>query len=269
MFHLSDPFLERHIVTSRGVLSRLRQLPGSDRGIGLAEVVVALMVFAIVATGMLYSIAAIQRMTRESASRETATNLAAAEIDKIQAVSDAFNVHSGSRVVPGPDGVNYTVETIAGWVSTNGSTGNCGSGGGNLQYKAVNVEVELGRHVPLDPGARGLRDGAGQPHQRPELRHDPDLGPRLRRNGPVGRDGPRDQGVRRRRRDITDPIDATDADGCTYVLKVSPGKYKIEVESRIASTSSRWVFRRTPSRSSPRVRPPLRRSRTRTPAPSR
>ena len=29
---------------------------------------------------------------------------------------------------------------------------------------------------------------------------------------------------------ITDTIDPTDADGCSYVLKVSPGKYKIEVE---------------------------------------
>ena len=52
-------------------------------GIGLVEVLVALMIFSIIAIGMGYSMLSISRLTGDSTARETATNLAAAEIDRI------------------------------------------------------------------------------------------------------------------------------------------------------------------------------------------
>ncbi|MCU1417010.1 MAG: prepilin-type N-terminal cleavage/methylation protein [Schumannella sp.] len=216
-------------MTSRRPVSRLRTLLQGEEGIGLVEVIVALMIFSIVSLGMAYSIASLTRMTKESTQREVAANLASAEIDRLQSMPDTFGVYS-QITHPVVDGVTYTVDTNVGWVSTSGSTGNCGSGGGNLQYKAVNVEVTWPGMYLLSP-----------------VRADSALGPRTRINDPsyatilvsvVGADGTGRSAVTVRvtpesgggGSPITDTIDPTDVDGCTYILKVAPGKYKIEVE---------------------------------------
>ena len=119
---------------------RLRDRLRADDGMGLVEVLVALMIFAIIAVGMAYSLLSIQRLTAESVSREIATNLAAAEIDWAQSQPDAFKVLSRTTTQT-VDGTTYTIRTSVGWVSTTGASGSCGTGGGNLQYKRVNVEV--------------------------------------------------------------------------------------------------------------------------------
>jgi type II secretory pathway pseudopilin PulG len=207
-------------------LRRLRRSARADEGIGLVEVLVALMIFSIIAIGMAYSMLSISRLTRESISRETATNLAAQEIDWAQSQSDAFKVFSRTTVAT-VDGVDYTIRTSVGWVSTTGSTGSCGTGGGNLQYKRVNVEVTW----------------PGQYLQSP-VRADSALAPESRINDPsfgtiliavTGEDGTGRSGVTVTATPvvdgatITETIDATDADGCSYVLKVVPGTYKVTV----------------------------------------
>jgi len=216
-------------VSTKRPVSKLQRLLVSEDGIGLVEVLIALMVFSIVALGMAYSLASLTRITKESTQREAAANLAAAEIDRIQSLTDAFGVFS-QTTYPVVDGVTYTVDSNIGWVSTSGSTGNCGSGGGNLQYKAVNVEVTWPGMYLASP-----------------VRADSALGPRTRINDPsystilvsvVGADGTGRSAVTVRVTPesggggsvITDTIDPTDVDGCSYILKVVPGKYKIEVE---------------------------------------
>lgn len=211
--------------TNRPV-SKLRRLLSAEDGIGMAEVIVALMIFSVIAVGMVYSMAALTRMNKESTQREVAANLAAAEIDRIQSFTDAFDV-TNQTTHPVVDGVTYTVKTWLAWVSTTGSTGNCGSGGGNLQYKSVNVEVSW-------PGM----------YLNSPVRADSALAPGTRINDPsyatilvsvLGADGTGRSAVTVTVSPtaggggaaITSTIDPTDADGCSYILKVTPGKYTI------------------------------------------
>ena len=80
---LSIPSPKGTIVTSRGAISRLRQQLQSDRGIGMAEVIVALMVFSIIAVGMAFSLMSISRLTGEATTREAAANRKDADRDSL------------------------------------------------------------------------------------------------------------------------------------------------------------------------------------------
>jgi hypothetical protein len=186
------------------------------------------MIFSIIALGTVYSLASITRLTAESVSRETATNLAASEIDRIHALPDAFNVHSSTTTTLPIDGVTYTITSSIGWVSTTGSTGSCGTGGGNLQYKRINVTVTW-TGMYLDR----------------EVRADSVLAPDARINHPsygtilvavTGEDGTGRQAVTVTvtpisggATAITETIDPTDVDGCSYILNVVPGVYRVQV----------------------------------------
>jgi prepilin-type N-terminal cleavage/methylation domain-containing protein len=223
-------------VSIRRLAARLTRLTREDSGMGLIEVIVALTIFAVIAVGMAYSMTAMQRLTDESTHRETASNLAAAEIDRIQSQPDAFDVYSNDLGHPGVgqtvlvDGINYNVLSKVEWVTTTGSTGSCGTGGGNLQYKRVNVTVSW----------------PGMYLQNP-VRADSALAPDARINNPSygtilvsvqGEDGKGRTGVTVRvtpvsgsgGQTITDTIDPTDSDGCSYILNVVPGVYRVEVE---------------------------------------
>lgn len=223
---LSIPSPKGTTVTSRGAISRLRQQLQSDRGIGMAEVIVALMVFSIIAVGMAFSLMSISRLTGEATTREAAANIAAAEIDRIQSQPDAFKVTSSSSTTT-IDGTQYTINTSVGWVTTTGSTGSCGTGGGNLQYKRVNVTVTW-------PGMYLSHPVRADSALAPDARiNDPSYGTIL--VAVTGEDGTGRSGATitvtpvTGGAAITTTIDPTDADGCSYILKVVPGTYKVKV----------------------------------------
>ncbi len=215
-------------MSTKRSIAQLRRLLRSDDGIGLVEVLVALMVFTIIAVGMGYSMLSISRLTAETTAREAATNLAAQEIDRVQARSDIFNVASEKTTSQSIDGIQYTINTSIGWVTTTGSTGSCGTGGGNLLYKRVNVEVSWTGMYLKNP-----------------VRADSILAPDARINDPrygtiliavTGEDGTGRAGatvtvtpVSGGATAITDTIAPTDADGCSYVLTVEPGIYKVQI----------------------------------------
>lgn len=204
------------------------RLTRDESGMGIVEILVALMIFSIVAIGMTYSMIAMTRLSGDSQARETAANLAAAEIDRVAAMPDAFNVHS--MVTPKQvvvDGITFNVDLNVGWVSANGSTGKCGIGGGNLQYKRVNVTVTWDGMYLQNP-----------------VRADSALAPSTRINDPtagtilvsvVNEAGEGQQGIAVSASrigagvGITDPIDPTDVDGCSYVLKAPPANYNLTI----------------------------------------
>lgn len=207
-----------------------RRLDHADDGLSIVEVIVAFMVFAVVAVGMLYSMASISRFTYDTEKRETAANLALAELDRVQAVADAFAVTNQPAQTVTVDGVDYTVDTSLSWVGTDGTTvGSCGTAGvgTNLQYKSVNVTVSWPNMLPTSVVRL---DSALAPGSRV---NDPSYGTILVNT--YGFDGtgrsdvtvtvtPKTGGAA-----ITETIKPTDADGCTYVLKVSPGTYTVKV----------------------------------------
>ena len=112
----------------------------TDEGFTLIEVMVALLVFAIVSTGILAGMTTIVQMTGDNRSRITAANLAAQELDTVRAVSDTYTVVSSpTRDIP-VGGRTYHLTRTVSWVSSAGMDVSCNSST-NLFYLRVNVRV--------------------------------------------------------------------------------------------------------------------------------
>jgi hypothetical protein len=213
------------VVLIRQLRARIAQ---DESGLGIVEILVSLMIFAIVTVGVTYSMISMTRLTGDAAARETATNLAAAEIDRVAAIPDAFNVYDAStpkQVVV--DGITYNIETKTGWVSANGSTGNCGIGaaGGQLQYKRVNVTITWdGMYLPNPVRA----DTALAPSTR---LNDPTAGTILVSVTQESGEGQAGIAVSATKTSggagLSDPFEPTDVDGCAYSLKAPPGTYNL------------------------------------------
>ncbi len=197
-----------------------------DTGLTMAEVIVALFVFTIFILGLGYSLLSMTRLVADDENRLVAASLASQELDRVRAIPDAFNVYS-STTTQTVNGITYTISRDAGWVSTNGSTASCGGGGGNLQYKAVDVQVTWpNQYVISNP-----------------VRSSAILAPATRINDPsygtiivsvLGADGTGRPGVGVTVTPVSGgggvavgSVPATDSQGCSYVLKVTPGTYTV------------------------------------------
>jgi type II secretory pathway pseudopilin PulG len=207
-------------------ISAIRARPASDdSGMGIIEVLVAFMIFAVIFIGVAASMVASTRLTADSRARVVASNIASAQIDKARASGDPFLLFdaSGTETI---DGVSYTWTRDTGWVPASGSSSTCGIGGGALQYKRVNLTVTWSGKI-----------GAASP-----VRVDTIVAPTGRINDPsfgtilvrvLAVDG---TGVAGMPVTITAtsggsavPASVTDADGCSYALKVAPGTYSVKV----------------------------------------
>ena len=125
----------------RALRNRLARLGQGERGLTLAEVIVAMMIFSLVALGVGYSLVMVLHMTNDARGKQTATNLAAAEIDTARAAASLSGLSSHTNTVV-VDGRDYRVAVQTRWVgSIGGADGLCSSGSGALLYKRVNVTV--------------------------------------------------------------------------------------------------------------------------------
>jgi prepilin-type N-terminal cleavage/methylation domain-containing protein len=198
-------------------------LRSTDDGFTVVEVLVAMMVFAIIALGVGYSTLTTMRMSSDARSREVAANLAASEIDTVRAIGDPFAVFDAKHDVT-VSGTTYTVKRSAGWVSTTGTVGGCGTGTGTLQYKRVNVGVSW--PAQFGAGTAAHADTVLAPRGRLA---DPTSGSVL--VSVLGADGTGTSGVAVSITSggaaVTSPISATDMDGCSYALKVPEGTYNV------------------------------------------
>jgi hypothetical protein len=114
-----------------------------DSGLGLVEVVIALMVFAVITTGSILAIGMSLTMASDNRGREVAANLAAQEIDLARATS-ATSLESATTTYPGINGADYKVVREVNWVTSGGVDSQCltgATGAGSLFYKRVNVAV--------------------------------------------------------------------------------------------------------------------------------
>lgn len=195
----------------------------ADAGFTLVEVLWAMFLFALVSTGLLYGMMQVLSLTRDARAREVAVNLAAEEIDLARDAADLFALLDVDRDVA-LNGDTFHVERRTQWVSDPAADFSCGTGGGPLRYKRVNVEVTWD----------GMR-GSGTP-----VRADTVLNPAQRINDPergtivvsvLGAAGTGMPGITVTTSPSTgSAIAATDAQGCAYVLKVVPGTYTIGVQ---------------------------------------
>ncbi|TFC20574.1 type IV pilus modification PilV family protein [Cryobacterium glucosi] len=214
----------------KALRDRITAREGRDQGLTLVEILVAMMVFAIIAVSVAYSLTLALALVNDARAREVAANLAAQELDLDRAAADVFTLVDTDKTLI----VNQTTFHLhrdVSWITSTGVDANCGSGGGQLQYKRLNVSVTWdGMRAATNPVRSDTVVAPGSKI------NDPTLGtilvsvltasgngssgvtvtaiPSVPANGAVA---------------ITDVPDPTDAQGCSYVLKVVPGNYDVKI----------------------------------------
>jgi len=189
-----------------------------DGGMTLIEVVVAMMIFTVITTGLLYTMTSLLSITRDSRARQVATNLAAQEIDLARSIGDIFAVGIVRRTVE-LNGDRFIVQRDAEWDSNADVTQPCGAGGGTLRYKRVKVTVSW----------------EGQRGSAPDVVTDTIINPRDRISDPelgtilvsvisaTGVGVPNVPVTARFTTGSGTPLTArTDSQGCAYLLRVAP-----------------------------------------------
>ncbi|MFW8745416.1 hypothetical protein, partial [Mesorhizobium japonicum] len=193
----------------------------------MVEVVVALMLVSVMILGTMYSLATMTKLTDDTQNREVAAGLAEQEIDKVRATDDVFSVHTATttQVV---NGITYTIRRYTNWVSTTGATQNCGSGGGVLLYKQVNVGVTWTNMLTLTNPIQA--DTVIAPATKV---NDPSYGSIL--VSVTGADGRGRSGVgvtitpNGNGAAAVGSVSPTDSDGCAFAFKVTPGSYNVAI----------------------------------------
>jgi type II secretory pathway pseudopilin PulG len=112
-----------------------------DDGLGLVELLVALVVAALIMSSVAYGITRSLWTTRDSRAREVAANLASEAIDKARATTDYIALAGGvtTRTV---DDVEYTVLQTVTAYSSLGTASPCdGTSGSFIKYKKIGVRV--------------------------------------------------------------------------------------------------------------------------------
>ncbi|MCU1458718.1 MAG: hypothetical protein JWL73_2810 [Actinomycetia bacterium] len=112
-----------------------------ERGFTLLELVVAIGVFALLASALFAGIASALNLNRNNRNRSISANLASQEMDKIRSTpftSLPLGLTSSTQTV---DGVPYTVQRETEWTSTSASTGPCDAAGGSPALLRVRVSV--------------------------------------------------------------------------------------------------------------------------------
>ena len=228
--HVLTPLrhLGRRIVTR--ATSSSTSATSAEAGVSLIEVLAAMLIFAIIAVGVGFGIVTSLYLSNDARSRESAVNLAAQEIDLARSASNVFAVLERTTTVV-QNGTTFRVHRTTEWETTTGADGNCGSGGGQLRYRRVNVSVTWDSMRATTPVVRA--DSALAPGSRI---NDPSLGTVLvsvlsaSGRGAAGVAVSAVPGaVPNGAASLTETPAATDAQGCSYLLKVRPGTYDVSV----------------------------------------
>jgi len=198
----------------------------NEDGITLVEVLIAMLIFAIISTSVIYTMLSVLSVGRDSRARQVAANLAAGEIDLARDTENLFDLVSFVRS-PNPvlNGDTFHVTVGAQWVTdpdldfTCGGT--AGGAGAPLRYKRVNVTVTW-------DNMRASTDA---------VRADTVIDPKERINDPtkgtilvsvLNGSGTGNAAVNVTTVPSTGfVISPTDSQGCTYILKVPPGSYDV------------------------------------------
>lgn len=203
---------------------------GSDAGMSLVELMVAMVIFAIVSVGILTGMLTILKLTRDSRAVQVASNLAAEEIDLARSAEDLFALDSKTYPVRTINGDKFTIKRVADWVTDPDTVLQCGAGGAPLRYKAISVTVTWEN---MSPGNAVQSYTVLNPAERI---NDPTKGTII--VSVLGVTGAGSSAVSVNATPATPaggattiPITPTptDSKGCTYVLKVTPGNYNVTV----------------------------------------
>lgn len=208
---------------------RLRVARDAEGGFTIIEVLVAMTIFAIIAAGAALGGASTLYLSQDNRSREAALNLANQALDAARSTKDVFTLDNDS-FVQAIGSQQYTVSRSTSWINSDGTDNTCGAGTGVLAYKRIAVTVSWSsaaapkqKSVVLDtlvsPSAAvssatastivvGVKTATGGPNQ--------GVGVLITALSGGAKALP------------AQPA-ATDGNGCSYALGVTPGTYRITI----------------------------------------
>jgi prepilin-type N-terminal cleavage/methylation domain-containing protein len=213
------------------IRNRLARNTDPEAGLTLLEVIIAMMIFAVVAAGVAFVMVSSLSTTRDARAREVATNLAAQDIDYTRSVDDVIDVVDKVTTTT-IGGITYTVTRTTAWITSSGADATCGASGGVLLYKHVNDRVTwTGARTPQ---TKVQADTQIAPNGR---LNDQSLGTILvsvLSSSGIGVSGVSvtatpDATAPNGAQVLTTTPDATDVQGCSYILKVVPGTYAVSI----------------------------------------
>lgn len=199
-----------------------RRLTSDDEGFTLIEVVVAMIVFSIIATGFIYVLTSGLSLTRDTRTRIVAANLASQQIDLVRSAATVFDVTDSTHSTT-LNGDTFHVAVNTEWATSSGATATCEAGAatGSLAYKQVTVTVtwdNMGTAQPV------YSDTALTPRTKI---NDPTLGTVL--VGVIDAAGLGVSGATVSLSPASVASVTTDSDGCAYLLKVPVDTYTVTI----------------------------------------
>lgn len=128
----------------RSLAARLRPVDPDDReaGFSIAEVLVAMMVFAVISVGVAAGVINSLVLTNDSKARTVATHLANQAMDIERGKTDIFQVVSKSSTQT-VGRIQYTIAVTAAWADAAGTIGNCGLSGSTTTIANKSVDVKV------------------------------------------------------------------------------------------------------------------------------
>jgi prepilin-type N-terminal cleavage/methylation domain-containing protein len=202
----------------------LARLKNQD-GFTIIELMVAITVFALLMAAAALGMNGALNLTRNNRQRAVAANLAATQVDNIQA-TDFSNINIGySQTTQAVDGVNYTINVNTEWVGPQTLTSDCAGGSNaNPAYLRASISVSwdnMGGTLPVQdqtlvtPPVGTFDSNSGNIGI---LVLDRSAAPE--NNIPVTINGPSG----------TDTVFTT-ADGCAFFAYLDPGSYTVSLSS--------------------------------------
>ncbi|MFC5928108.1 type II secretion system protein [Cryobacterium melibiosiphilum] len=214
------------LATARRSLS-----PSRESGVTLIEVIIAMMVFGFIAVSVAFGLITALGMGGDTRSRAVAINLAAQDIDTVRATRDVFGILNVINQTTVVNGTTFHLTRTATWETSGSAYAGCGSGGGQLKYKRLNVTVDWDGRRPSSPIVRSAT--VISPGSRI---NDPALGSILvsvLTGSGAGSGGITVTATPSSPANGALPITVaplpTDAQGCSYILKVTPGNYDVSL----------------------------------------
>lgn len=197
----------------------------TDEGFSIVEVVVAMVVLAVLSTGIAAGTAVVARMTTDNRARQIAVNLAEAKLDEDRGILDPTKIYAGTSTQT-VSGHTFTTTQTTSLVSDDGSNITCGSGK-TIYYRQITVQVTW----------------AGMLSTTSPVRSDTIMSPNGRINDAstgsisvlvTGSTGTPEADVSVAVTPVSSTATAlqtqpvpTGPDGCTYAMGVTPGTYKV------------------------------------------
>ncbi|WIB60015.1 prepilin-type N-terminal cleavage/methylation domain-containing protein [Curtobacterium sp. MCLR17_007] len=211
------------------IARRLQAARDAEDGFSIIEVMVAMTIFAMFAAGVAMGIASTLFLTQDNRSREAALNLANQALDAARSTKDVFTLDDDLST-QSVGAQSYTIKRTTNWINSDGTDNSCGAGSGVLAYKRVAITVTWSsgaspkqKSVVLDslvsPSAAvssatastivvGVTTANGGPNEGVSVSITP------RSGGATS---------------LPAQPAATDGNGCSYALGVTPGTYRITI----------------------------------------